>query len=50
MCHLSINVVFDDNFSTVPFLIAGDIPPNWSVRVKNCSESVTDEEFDLAST
>ena len=24
--------------------------PNWSVLVKNCNESVTDEDFDLAST
>ena len=44
------HVVFDDDFSTIPFLIAGDIPPNWSILVKNCTESVTNEDFDFAST
>ena len=42
--------VFNDDFATVPFLTAGDIPPNWSVLVKNGTKSATDEDFNLAST
>ena len=44
------HVVFDADFYTVPFQIACDISTSWSVLVKNGTESVTDEDFDLVST
>ena len=49
--HVSpqFHVVFDDNFTTVPYLSSHDIPPNWSDLLKN-SEDVSDENYDLAQT
>ena len=43
-------VVFDDNFSTVPFMKNGEIPPHWTALVKYNSESATDDTIDLANT
>lgn len=44
------HVVFDDTFSTVPYMRAASLPPNWEDLVKYSSERVTNEEFDLAET
>ena len=48
--HISpqYHVVFDDDFSTVPFMKNGTIPPNWEKLVFASSEIATDEDFDLA--
>ena len=43
-------VVFDDTFSTVPFMREGTIPPNWAELVRNSTEIATDENFDIAKT
>ena len=50
--HVSpqFHVVFDDEFSTVPFMLNGEVPPHWSDLVKRSAELVTDEEFNLATT
>ena len=42
------HAVFDDNFSTVPYMNAGTIPPNWYDLVIHSSEVATDEDFELA--
>jgi len=42
-------MAFDDTFSTVPYLVSTDVPPNWSILVKE-SESASKLEFDLAKT
>ena len=39
--------VFDDEFSTVPFLASEDVPPNWAALIEK-SKSVTPLEYDLA--
>ena len=44
------HIVFDDTFSTVPHIRAGTIPPNWEQLVKNSSELVTDQDYDLSRT
>jgi len=44
------HVVFDDEFSTVPYMEAGTVPPNWSDLVKYSTERATPEDFDLAET
>ena len=44
------HVVFDDTFSTVPYMRATSLPPNWEELVKNSSEIATNEEFDLAES
>lgn len=44
------HVVFDDEFSTVPFMKNGEVPPHWSDLVKQSTELATDEDFDLATT
>ena len=48
--HVSpkFHVVFDNNFSTVPFMKSGEVPPNWENLVKNFSDSVTDHDYKLA--
>ena len=43
------HVVFDDEFTTVPFMRNGEIPPQWEDLVKKSSEHATNENFDLAS-
>jgi hypothetical protein len=42
------HVVFDDIFSTVPYMDAGTVPPHWEDLLKHSSKKATDEEFCLA--
>ena len=42
------HVVFDDTFSTVPYMDAGTVPPHWEDLLKHSSKKATDEEFSLA--
>ena len=42
------HVVFDESFSTVPYMNAGTTPPNWADLVVHYSELSTDEAFELA--
>ena len=44
------HLVFDDEFSTVPFMRNGEIPPHWTELVHCSAELATDEEFDLATS
>ena len=44
------HVVFDDDFSTVPHLRKGTVPPNWEKLVLNSREKSTDEFYDLTKT
>lgn len=44
------HVIFDDEFSTVPSMVKGTIPPNWERLVKHSSEHLTDEEFTFATS
>jgi hypothetical protein len=41
------HVVFNDTFSTVPYMDAGTVPPHWEDLLKHSSEKATDEEFSL---
>ena len=49
--HVSsqFHVVFDNEFTKVPFLRSGDVPPRWTQLVQFCTESSTDEAYDLAT-
>ena len=44
------HVVYDDDFSTVPFLRAGTIPTNWKDLVEHSRESSADGFVDLTKT
>ena len=44
------HLVFDDEFSTVPYMKNGEVPPHWKDLVEHSAEIVSDEEFDLATT
>ena len=44
------HVVFDDAFSTVPYLESSKEPPNWCKLVSDSSEHATDEQYDTATT
>ena len=44
------HVVFDDDFSTVPHLRKGTVPPNWAKLVAGSREKSTTEHFDLTKT
>jgi hypothetical protein len=44
------HVVFDDDFSTVPFMEKGKIPPNWEELYNNNRDLATDEDFNLAKS
>ncbi|KAL7460959.1 hypothetical protein ACHAXS_001393 [Conticribra weissflogii] len=44
------HVVFDDEFTTVPHLWKGTVPPNWAKLVKFSSEKTTTEFVDLSKT
>jgi hypothetical protein len=50
--HISpqFHVVFDDLFTTVPYMKKSELPPNWAELVEKSSERVTDEDYDLAKT
>lgn len=49
--HMSpqFHVVFDDDFSTVPYLWKSEMPPNWTDLVKSSHKKVTDDNFELAT-
>jgi len=42
------HIVFDDGFSTVPYMERGEVPPNWDDLCHLSAESATDESIDLA--
>ena len=42
------HVIFDDEFTTVPYLESDSEPPNWPHLVSSCTERATDEQEDLA--
>jgi hypothetical protein len=42
------HVVFDDDFTTVPYMEAGTIPPHWSDLVHSASELAIKQALDLA--
>ena len=44
------HVVFDDNFTTVPYMEAGTLPPNWQELIKQSSEKATTKDFFKADT
>ena len=48
--HVSpqFHIVFDDEFTTVPFMRNEDEPPHWAKLVKESSELATDQEYELA--
>ena len=50
--HVSpqFHVVFDDTFSTIPYMREGTVPPHWAELVRNSSKVATDENFDLSKT
>ena len=43
-------MVFDDYFSTVPYMEAGTLPPNWEDLVKYSSDMATTKDVNLAKT
>jgi hypothetical protein len=49
-CRVSpqYHVVFDDTFSTVPYMDTGTAPPHWEDRLRHSSKKATDKDFDLA--
>ena len=44
------HVVFDDEFTTVPYLRSGTIPPQWTQLCKQSMPFATESDFDLATT
>ena len=44
------HVVFDDDFTTVPHLRKGTMPPNWAQLVEGSREKVTEEFYDISKT
>jgi len=42
------HIVFDDDFSNVPYMERGEVPPNWDDLCCLSAESATDESVDLA--
>ena len=44
------HVVFDDDFSTVPHLRKGTVPPNWEKLVVGSRERSAEEFYDLTKT
>jgi len=44
------HLVFDDDFSTVPFMHSNDVPDHWEALVKSSTELATDEDFSLVET
>ena len=43
-------MVYDDQFSTVHHMRNLTVPPNWAQLVKNSSELVTTDQYDLTKT
>ncbi len=50
--HVSpqFHVVFDDHFTTVPFMEKNEVPPHWAKLIENSREKVTEELYELAKT
>ena len=50
--HVSpqFHVVFDDHYTTVPFMEKNEVPPHWAELVENSREKVTEENYELAQT
>ena len=44
------HVLFDNEFSTVPYIEAGTIPPKWENFVKYSTKTATAQDIDLADT
>eukprot|EP00957_Ditylum_brightwellii_P010242 774594-Ditylum_brightwellii.AAC.2 len=44
------HVVFDDKFSTIPYLQSSEAPPNWTNLVAKCTENATEQVFTIASS
>ena len=44
------HLVFDDEFSTVPYLSSTDIPPQWLALVKHSSERTPTGDYTVAKT
>ena len=44
------HVLFDDNFTTVPYMEAGTLPPNWQELIGHSSEKTTTEDVFKAYT
>jgi hypothetical protein len=42
------HVIFDDDFTTVPYMERGKVPPNWEELSCLSTKSATDESVDLA--
>ncbi len=45
-----VHVVFNDNFTTLPHLCQGTVPPNWAELVQHSSKKATSEFYDLTKT
>ena len=43
-------MVYDDQFSTVHQMRDLKVPPNWAQLIKNSSELLTTEQYDLTKT
>ncbi len=41
------HVIFDEDFSTVPYMVRGEVPPNWDDLCRLSAESATDESVDF---
>ena len=44
------HVVFDKEFSTIPYLKSREEPPNWLTLVKDSSEHATEEQVNISDT
>ncbi len=42
--------VFDDHFTTVPFMEKNEVQPNWAQLIEKSCEKVTEEHYELAKT
>jgi hypothetical protein len=42
------HIVFEDTFSTIPYMDAGTVPPHWEDLLNHSSKKATDEEFSPA--
>eukprot|EP00957_Ditylum_brightwellii_P100577 7666354-Ditylum_brightwellii.AAC.1 len=49
--HVSLEyqIIFYDEFTTVPYLDSVEAPPNWTDLIKNHTESTIEEAFNIAS-
>jgi hypothetical protein len=42
------NVVFDGQFTKVPFMEKNEVPPNWAHSVENSTQKITKQHYELA--